>query len=82
MTSGKWEVLGRNIWVDTTKELIYFFGLRETPLEKHLYVVSLHQPNNIRRLTELGYSHVVELDEVSKFNKLYKFKIVKFIQIV
>lgn len=60
-------MLGRNIWVDTARGLVYFLGLRESPLEKHLYVVGLRQPNNIRLLTEPGYSHVVELDEVTEF---------------
>lgn len=68
MTSGNWEVLGRNIWIDSSRELIYFLGLRETPLEKHLYVVGLRQPNDIRLLTEPGSSYVVELDEVNSLS--------------
>ncbi|TMW51961.1 hypothetical protein DOY81_002951 [Sarcophaga bullata] len=63
LTSGEWEVLGRNLWVDTENQLVYFLGLRETPLEKHLYVVSLQRPEHIRQLTEPGYSYVVEFDE-------------------
>lgn len=64
LTSGEWEVLGRNLWVDKENQLVYFLGLRETPLEKHLYVVSLQRPEHIRQLTEPGYSYVVEFDEV------------------
>ncbi|XP_013104167.1 dipeptidyl peptidase 9 [Stomoxys calcitrans] len=63
LTSGEWEVLGRNLWVDKEKQLVYFLGLRETPLEKHLYVVSLQRPEHIRQLTEPGYSYMVEFDE-------------------
>ncbi|XP_075146421.1 dipeptidyl peptidase 9 [Haematobia irritans] len=63
LTSGEWEVLGRNLWVDKEKQLVYFLGLRETPLEKHLYVVSLQRPEHIRQLTEPGYSYTVEFDE-------------------
>ncbi|KAI8129793.1 Dipeptidyl peptidase 8 [Lucilia cuprina] len=63
LTSGEWEVLGRNLWVDKENQLVYFLGLRETPLEKHLYVVSLQRPEHIRQLTEPGYSYLVEFDE-------------------
>lgn len=64
ITSGDWEVLGRNIWVDKAQQLVYFLGLRETPLEKHLYVVSLQRPEHVRLLTEPGYSYQIEFDEV------------------
>lgn len=63
LTSGDWEVLGRNVWVDKKKQLVYFLGLRETPLEKHLYVVSLTQPNHIRLLTKSGNSYSVEFND-------------------
>ncbi|CAB4065837.1 DPP9 [Lepeophtheirus salmonis] len=36
---------------------------KDTPLENHLYVVSLSQPGHIRRLTTLGYSHNVYIRE-------------------
>ncbi|XP_031621531.1 dipeptidyl peptidase 9 isoform X2 [Contarinia nasturtii] len=63
LTSGEWEVLGRNLWYDRKKKLVYFLGLRETPLEKHLYVVSLSQPNHIRLLTKPGNSYAVEFND-------------------
>lgn len=65
LTSGEWEVLARNLWVDKPNQLVYFVGLRDTPLEKHLYVVSLQRPEHIRLLTEPGYSYLVEFDDVS-----------------
>lgn len=65
LTSGEWEVLARNLWVDKANQLVYFVGLRDTPLEKHLYVVSLQRPEHIRLLTEPGYSYLVEFDDVS-----------------
>lgn len=65
LTSGDWEVLGQNIWVDNQKELVYFIGLRETPLEKHLYVVSIRRPGEIRLLTSIGYSYSVDFNNVS-----------------
>lgn len=63
LTTGDWEVLGRNIWIDKKKQLVYFLGLRESPLEKHLYVVSLTQPNQIRLLTKAGNSYSVEFND-------------------
>ncbi|EDW43570.1 GM23448 [Drosophila sechellia] len=63
LTSGEWEVLARNLWVDKANKLVYFVGLRDTPLEKHLYVVSLERPEHIRLLTEPGYSYLVEFDD-------------------
>nr|NP_651304.3 uncharacterized protein Dmel_CG3744, isoform F [Drosophila melanogaster]NP_996292.2 uncharacterized protein Dmel_CG3744, isoform E [Drosophila melanogaster]AAF56357.3 uncharacterized protein Dmel_CG3744, isoform F [Drosophila melanogaster]AAS65214.2 uncharacterized protein Dmel_CG3744, isoform E [Drosophila melanogaster] len=66
LTSGEWEVLARNLWVDKANKLVYFVGLRDTPLEKHLYVVSLERPEHIRLLTEPGYSYLVEFDDQCK----------------
>lgn len=63
LTSGEWEVLSRNIWVDRERHLLYFQGLRESPLEKHLYVVSLQRPELLRLLTEPGYSYNIEFNE-------------------
>lgn len=68
LTSGEWEVLGRSVWVDKARQLVYFIGLKETPLEKHLYVVSLRNPGEVRLLTVPGYSYSVEFNDVSQFN--------------
>ncbi|KAG1668796.1 Dipeptidyl peptidase 8 [Nymphon striatum] len=62
LTSGQWEVLPDNIWVDEDKKLVYFVGLRDSPLEKHLYVVSLEKPEYTIRLTEYGFTHNVNVD--------------------
>lgn len=64
LTGGDWEVLGQNLWVDTAKQLVYFLGLKETPLEKHLYVVSLRRPGEVRLLTRPGYSYSVDFNKV------------------
>ncbi|KAJ1525894.1 hypothetical protein ONE63_009085 [Megalurothrips usitatus] len=66
LTSGDWEVLGQQLWVDSEHDLVYFLGLRETPLEKHLYAVSLKHPGDVRRLTEMGYSYSVDFSEDCK----------------
>ncbi|KAH3875274.1 hypothetical protein DPMN_038537, partial [Dreissena polymorpha] len=63
ITTGDWEVSSKEIWVDETRGLIYFLGLKDTPLEKHLYVVSYQTPCPVYRLTELGYTHNVTLDK-------------------
>ncbi|XP_046431750.1 dipeptidyl peptidase 9 isoform X1 [Neodiprion fabricii] len=57
LTKGNWEVLGRNLWVDETNSIAYFSGLREGPLEQHVYAVSLRRPLEIRLLTRPGYSY-------------------------
>ncbi|XP_053659777.1 dipeptidyl peptidase 9 [Anopheles marshallii] len=72
LTSGNWEVLGRNVWFDRLRQLVYFMGLRETPLEKHLYVVSLAKPNQLRLLTMPGFSFTVEFnDDCTLFLQTY-----------
>ncbi|KAL1501567.1 hypothetical protein ABEB36_006867 [Hypothenemus hampei] len=63
LTQGDWEVMGDSVWVNQEKELIYFMGLKETPLEKHLYVVSLRKPGEIRLLTRPGYSYMAEFNK-------------------
>ncbi|XP_014215417.1 dipeptidyl peptidase 9 isoform X1 [Copidosoma floridanum] len=57
LTQGDWEVLGKELWVDETNSIVYFIGLKEGPLEQHVYAVSLHRPLEIRLLTRPGYSY-------------------------
>ena len=64
LTQGQWSVIDKEIWFDEANGFVYFHGLRETPLEKHLYVVSIDQPCNVRRLTTSGYSHTAYLNQV------------------
>jgi dipeptidyl-peptidase 9 len=58
-------VLSRNIWVDELRKIVYFLGLKETPLEKHLYAVSLQKPDWIRLLTVPGFSYTVDFNDVN-----------------
>lgn len=72
LTSGNWEVSDRDVWIDESNQLIYFIGLKEIPLERHLYVTSLTPPdpkyNPIKRLTDSGFSHTyVSFDSSYKF---------------
>lgn len=64
LTKGEWEVLGKNIWIDAKRCLVYFLGLKETPLEKHLYAVSYRKADYTRILTTRGFSYTVELNDV------------------
>lgn len=63
LTSGEWEVSEKDIWVDESRRLVYFVGLKDTPLERHLYVVGLDGQLPVSRLTEPGYSHGVFVDQ-------------------
>lgn len=36
LTSGNWEVSDKDVWVDSDRRLVYFLGLKYSPLEKHL----------------------------------------------
>ncbi|XP_045781604.1 dipeptidyl peptidase 9 isoform X1 [Maniola jurtina] len=65
ITTGEWEIMGRKIWVDESRGLVYFVGLRETPLERHLYVAPFNppRPHQVTLLTTVGHSHTVDMDE-------------------
>lgn len=57
------------MWVDKEKQLVYFHGNMDTPLETHLYVVSYAEGVSLptatpQRLTEAGYSHTVAMHKV------------------
>ncbi|XP_045541117.1 dipeptidyl peptidase 9 [Papilio machaon] len=62
ITSGEWEVMDRKIWVDEARQLVYFVGLKETPLERHLYVAPLRPAAPLTLLTTPGHSHTVDID--------------------
>lgn len=68
LTEGAWETSDKELWVDEEEMLLYFCGLRDTPLEKQLYVLSYADCFNevsgeytpktkVHRLTELNYTH-------------------------
>ena len=60
LTSGEWVVLGV-AGIDHSTRTVYFIGTKDTPLQRHLYAVSL-DGGDIRRVTEVGGSHAVTLD--------------------
>ena len=59
MTNGNWEVNGESVWLDSKNNLLYFIGLKDSPLEKQLYVISLDREYEtpIKKLTQSGFSH-------------------------
>lgn len=65
LTSGDWPVVDEGLWVDSLHSLVYFIGLKESPLERHLYVVSLEAPEQVRLLTHTGSSYTVDINSVS-----------------
>ncbi|KFM80750.1 Dipeptidyl peptidase 9, partial [Stegodyphus mimosarum] len=63
LTSGDWEVSEVDVWVNEKKRLVYFIALKDTPLERHLYVVDIDNPQEPIRLTTPGYSHNVAMND-------------------
>jgi dipeptidyl-peptidase 9 len=57
LTSGQWQVEDKLLEVDLARKVIYFVGTKDGPLEKHLYAVSMEQPDLIWRLTQPGHSY-------------------------
>ena len=65
LTSGEWSVVDKPLKIDWSSGFVYFHGLKDTVLEKHLYVVSIQKPGNVKRLTVPGFSHSTYMDSVS-----------------
>ncbi|SEH72312.1 dipeptidyl-peptidase-4 [Rheinheimera pacifica] len=57
LTSGNW-VVDELDAVNEKQGMVYFTGRKDTPLERHLYQVSL-KDGNIKRLTEAGFDHAL-----------------------
>ncbi|CAG7837410.1 unnamed protein product [Allacma fusca] len=57
ITRGSWEVVNAQMALHYSLGFLFFIGLYDTPIERHLYAVSIHYPREIRRLTNLGYSY-------------------------
>jgi dipeptidyl-peptidase 9 len=85
LTSGDWEILPRSTWVDEEHGLVYFQALKDSPLEKHLYVVSLIRPGEVRLLTRPGYSYNIDMNKVRinsyKIYSIFFYGYLKFITI-
>lgn len=85
LTSGNWEVCGKGLWVDLKCQMVYFMAVRESPLEKHLYAVSLKSPGNIKLLTKPGSSYEIDIDKVKfillDFNIVYTVLLFNFFNV-
>ncbi len=66
LTSGEW-VVQRVCGVDKAERKVSFEGNRETPLETHLYEVSLDEPGEPRRLTRGGLTHNTVVSKDGKY---------------
>ncbi|ESN90169.1 hypothetical protein HELRODRAFT_194672 [Helobdella robusta] len=71
LTSGEWEVDGKNLWIDQVNKIIYFIGYKDTPLEAHLYLMTYetNSDENLMqpvRITKAGYSNSVIMDDKCK----------------
>ncbi|KAH9514886.1 dipeptidylpeptidase [Bulinus truncatus] len=76
ITTGSWVVLPKELWVDEAKHLVYFIGLKDSPLESHLYVTRYDHSSAVIQLTQPGYSHSVHISQdftkyVSVFSSLH-----------
>ncbi|MFC3031133.1 DPP IV N-terminal domain-containing protein [Pseudoalteromonas fenneropenaei] len=67
ITQGEW-VVDSIKGVDEKQGIVYFAGRADTPLENHLYSVSLFKQGEIKRITELGSNHDVV---VAKDNRTF-----------
>ncbi|KAF9207856.1 dipeptidylpeptidase [Podila verticillata] len=75
ITSGDYQIVDKQITVDANRQLVYFIAKKDSVLETHLYVASYARgasSDNIKRLTDLGFSHQVTVDvDKSRFLTLY-----------
>ncbi|KAL8609108.1 hypothetical protein ACOMHN_030449 [Nucella lapillus] len=62
LTSGDWDVQAKHLWVDETRAIVYFIGMKDSCLETHLYGVSYAHPGEVVRLTEPGFSHTISMN--------------------
>ena len=52
LTSGEWEVVHAPSAVDLTKNLVYFVATKESPIQRHVYSVSLLSGGNLTSITD------------------------------
>jgi len=46
-----------DIGINFALGFLFFVGTKETPLERHVYVVSMNNPDEIKLLTKPGFSY-------------------------
>ncbi|CAM3227925.1 Dipeptidyl-peptidase IV [Sphingomonas antarctica] len=61
LTSGPWVVTDL-VGVDQAKGRVYFAGLKDDVLEKHVYALDLTNPKAVTRLTERGWANGATMD--------------------
>jgi len=70
LTNGNW-VVQSLLGYDEVRSLVFFTGLKETPLETHLYAVGTNDdPEQVAepvRLTKPGFNHQIQADRNNSF---------------
>eukprot|EP00455_Lapot_gusevi_P038187 TRINITY_DN4277_c0_g1_i6.p1 TRINITY_DN4277_c0_g1~~TRINITY_DN4277_c0_g1_i6.p1 ORF type:complete len:808 (+),score=168.22 TRINITY_DN4277_c0_g1_i6:96-2519(+) len=71
LCEGPWVMEGGEVWIDEARCLAFFTGFADTPLQRHLYVISFQHAHQQQpqsqpltpplRLTEAGLSHEVSV---------------------
>lgn len=67
ITFGNWSCIDKSIYIDQTRNLVYFSAKKDTPLESHFYVTTINVVNEPKLLTKLGFSHHVTMDSPDYF---------------
>lgn len=67
LTQGNWCCIDRPIYVDESRNLVYFSAKKESPLESHFYVTSYTTIKEPILLTRPGYSHTVTMSSPDHF---------------
>jgi dipeptidyl-peptidase-4 len=67
--AGKWTQLTKGDWVvtdlvgvDEAKRRLFFIATKDDVLEHQLYSLDIAKPNDVKRLTERGYTHSASMD--------------------
>ncbi|MGB3738443.1 MAG: DPP IV N-terminal domain-containing protein [Pontixanthobacter sp.] len=65
LTTGDW-VVTKLVGVDQEAGRVFFTGNRDGVLESHVYAFDLDDPQNVSRLSELGFTHGASMDDAGK----------------
>ncbi|MBU2882517.1 S9 family peptidase [Psychrosphaera sp. B3R10] len=62
LTKGDW-IVDKLVAVDKANGDVYFTGRKDTPIERHLYVVNLNKPQQIKKVSQRSGLHDVTFSE-------------------
>ena len=75
ITSGEWSVSDQQIEVDPLRRLVFFHGYKDTPIEKHGYVVSFFDIKKMEILQK-----IFRYRTLSKKNRLTIYAVMIFLK--